>query len=121
MVIVKGERPSYKPDLYWIDLQGDINVRTNGVDSSYCALATTSKFDYSNTASGIGAGFKTLLDALHRVNYIKVPVRLLPTDLLNIDFKMPIYLRQYGAYFSLEKLQYVPDGVSKIELIKLNL
>ena len=63
----------------------------------------------------------TLLDALYRIVYIKVPMRLTPTDMATLDFKKPVFLKQYNAYFSLEKLQYGENGVSKVELIKLNL
>ena len=91
------------------------------IDGAYLALADDSYFDYANTVDGIGANFKTLLDALHRIVYIKVPMRLTPTDMATLDFKKPVFLKQYNAYFSLEKVQYGENGISKVELIKLNL
>ena len=120
LVYLNGNRPSYYPDLYWTDLQGGLRVSSGGVKQSLSALCTTEEFAYFNI-QGAGAIFKTLIDSLYRVNYIRVPVSLLPTDIARLDFKKPIYLRQYGAYFSLEKLQYIPGGISIIELIKLNL
>ena len=91
------------------------------IDGAYLALADDSYFDYANTTDGIGANFKALLDALYKIVYIKVPMRLTPSDIASLDFTKPIYLQQYNAYFSLEKLQYGENGVSKVELIKLNL
>ena len=91
------------------------------IDGAYLALADDSYFDYANTRDGIGANFKALLDALYKIVYIKVPMRLTPSDIASLDFTKPIYLQQYNAYFSLEKLQYGENGVSKVELIKLNL
>ena len=85
------------------------------------ALADDSYFDYANITDGIGANFKALLNALYKIVYIKVPMRLTPSDIASLDFTKPIYLQQYNAYFSLEKLQYGENGVSKVELIKLNL
>ena len=87
----------------------------------YLVTADDSYFDYDNMADGIGANFKTLLDALYRIVYIKVPMRLTPIDVATLDFTKPIYLQQYKAYFALEKVQYGDGGVSKVELIKLNL
>lgn len=93
----------------------------NHIDGAYLALADDSFFDYANTTDGIGANFNALLNALYKIVYIKVPMRLTPSDIASIDFTKPIYLQQYNAYFSLEKLQYGENGVSKVELIKLNL
>ena len=95
----------------------------NYIDASGSNFATAddSYFDYANTTDGIGANFKALLDALYKIVYIKVPMRLTPSDIASLDFTKPIYLQQYNAYFSLEKLQYGENGVSKVELIKLNL
>ena len=121
LVYLQGARPTYHPNLYWTNQQGGLDVDMGGVKGSLCALCTTAEFDYSDLITGIGANFKALIDALYRINFIQVPMRLLPTDIINLDFKKPIYLRQYGAYFALEKMQYGADGISKVELIKLNL
>ena len=91
------------------------------IDGEYLALADDSYFDYANTVDGIGANFKSLLDALYRIVYIKLPMRLTPIDVATLDFTKPVYLEQYNAYFALEKVQYGDNGVSKVELIKLNL
>jgi hypothetical protein len=91
------------------------------IDGAYLALADDSYFDYANRVDGIGVNFKALLDALYRIVYIKVPMRLTPTDVATLDFKKPVFLKQYNAYFSLEKVQYGENGSSKVELIKLNL
>lgn len=91
------------------------------IDGEYLLLADDSYFDYSDTINGIGYNFKTLLDALYKIVCLEVPMRLTPSDIANLDFKKPIFLQQYNAYFALEKVQYGENGISKVELLKLNL
>lgn len=121
LVYLNGNAPDYNPDLYWDDLQGDLNVGLEIVKYRGARLCTIAEFEYSNLTTGIGSAFSTLLDALYRVIYIQVPMRLQPTDVGDLDFKKPIYLQQYNAYFALEKVQYGANGISKVDLIKLNL
>lgn len=78
-------------------------------------------FDYSDTETGIGANFATLLDALHRITFLKVPARLTPLDLATLDFKRPVFLQTYNAYFAIDKIKYGEGGVSSLDLIKLNI
>ena len=115
LVKITGEYPA---ELLFIYLKEGTYIEVPG---SYFLLADDSYFDYDNMKDGVGANFKTLLDALYRIVYIKVPMRLTPIDVETLDFTKPIYLQQYKAYFALEKVQYGESGVSKVELIKLNL
>ena len=116
LVKITGALPSDPPISVYI-AEGKYIVTAGGNFVS----ADDSYFDYANTIDGIGVNFKSLLDALYRIVYIKVPMRLTPIDVATLDFTKPIYLEQYNAYFALEKVQYGDNGVSKVELIKLNL
>ena len=116
LVKITGALPSYPLISVYI-AEGAYIITAGGNFVS----ADDSYFDYANTIDGIGANFKSLLDALYRIVYIKVPMRLTPIDVATLDFTKPIYLEQYNAYFALEKVQYGDNGVSKVELIKLNL
>ena len=116
LVKITGDYPVGGLPLYFNNGESYISMPLG-----YLATADDSYFDYDNMADGIGANFKTLLDALYRIVYIKVPMRLTPIDVATLDFTKPIYLQQYKAYFALEKVQYGDGGVSKVELIKLNL
>ena len=116
LIKITGNFPYDGTPLYFND--GGISIPIHG---AYLALADDSYFDYANTTKGIGANFKALLDSLYKIVYIKVPMRLTPSDIAALDFTKPVYLQQYNAYFSLEKLQYGENGVSIVELIKLNL
>jgi len=116
LVKITGTLPSDPPMSVYI-VEGN-SIETTGDNF---VTADDSYFDYANTVDGIGVNFKALLDALYKIVYIKVPMRLTPTDVATLDFKKPVFLKQYNAYFSLEKVQYGENGSSKVELIKLNL
>ena len=47
---------------------------------------------------------------------------LTPSDLQELDFKIPIYLKQFGAYFMISKISgYKYGGTCDVELLRLEL
>jgi hypothetical protein len=55
-------------------------------------------------------------------NYKKLTAwfNLTANDVINFDFKRPIYLQQFSAYFYVNKIEnYTPQKLTKVELIKL--
>lgn len=62
------------------------------------------------------AGWKT---AVTKGKYLKEQFMLTPSDLNAFDFRVPVYLRQYGRYFSVKKITLQVGGLAEVELIKL--
>lgn len=46
-------------------------------------------------------------------------MKLSPADVANFDFRKTLYLAQYGAYFLINKIDYVKGGVSTVEAYKI--
>lgn len=58
---------------------------------------------------------------LNQSKVINVSLRLTEIDIVNIDFSKPIYIKQLGGSFLINKIQnFVPFKDTKVELIKLN-
>ena len=93
---------------------------TFDVDQSIFVECDDSFFNYNDTANGIGKYFKDLLAALNQITYIELPIYLQPKDVAELSFQKPVYLKQFGAYFSIEKIKYIQGGTSYIELLKIN-
>ena len=91
------------------------------VDQSIFIEMTDAFFDYNATNNGIGKYFTALLASLEQLVYIEMPMYLQPKDVANLQLRVPIYLRQYGAYFAIEKIKYIQGGTSTVELLKINL
>ena len=99
---------------------GVIIEETFGVDQSIFVECDDSFFNYNDTANGIGKYFKDLLAALNQITYIELPIYLQPKDVAELSFQKPVYLKQFGAYFSIEKIKYIQGGTSYVELLKIN-
>jgi hypothetical protein len=91
------------------------------VDQSIFIEMTDAFFDYNDSTNGIGKYFTALLASLEQLVYIEMPMYLQPKDVANLQLRVPIYLRQYGAYFAIEKIKYIQGGTSTVELLKINL
>lgn len=50
---------------------------------------------------------------------LNAAIRLTELDLAMIDMRRPVYLRQYGQYFALIKIQTSDSEVCKVELIRI--
>ena len=93
---------------------------TFAIDQSIFVECDDSFFNYNDTTNGVGKYFKDLLAALNRITYIELPIYLQPKDVAELSFQKPVYLKQFGAYFSIEKIKYIQGGTSYIELLKIN-
>jgi hypothetical protein len=41
-------------------------------------------------------------------------------ELLNFDETIPVYLRQYGAYFAVLEIKSSKAGIAEVQMLKLN-
>lgn len=66
------------------------------------------------------ANYQPLIDTLQQVVLIKVKMILSAVDILNFDQFVPIYLRQYGRYFYVNKISNWESGKAcDVELLQL--
>jgi hypothetical protein len=63
-------------------------------------------------------GFNEITDKYKEIN---VYMKLTPTDVQTLDFRLPIYLKQYNGYFYIQRISDWVDGQKpvKVELLKL--
>jgi hypothetical protein len=63
--------------------------------------------------------YKSLQDTLKRPVKMSVSVRLNEVDLKGLDFSTPVYLRQFGKYYAILKVQTSKTDICKVELLQL--
>lgn len=64
--------------------------------------------------------YKELTAVLKEYKKLSAWFNLTANDVINFDFKKPIYLKQFSAYFYVNKIEnYTPKKLTKAELIKL--
>lgn len=57
---------------------------------------------------------------VQRYQEVTLYLYLSPTDVKNLDFRIPIYLRQFNSYFFIQKVNdWIPNKPAKVELIKI--
>lgn len=66
----------------------------------------------------LSARYPELLEVMARPVVLSVRVRLDELDLASLDLRRPVYLRQYGHYYAIIKVQ-TSDGGCKVELIQI--
>ena len=66
----------------------------------------------------LSARYPELLEVMTRPVVLSVRVRLDELDLASLDLRRPVYLRQYGQYYAIIKVQ-TSDGGCKVELIQI--
>lgn len=64
--------------------------------------------------------YAALQDILHRFRLITVQAKLTALDLYNLDYRVPIYISQFGGFFAIYSIETGSDGISECNLIKLN-
>ena len=50
---------------------------------------------------------------------VKETMNLNVMDLATLDIEKPVYLEQYNSFFAIKKIEVSPEGVSKVELIRI--
>ncbi|MCL2313263.1 MAG: hypothetical protein FWC41_12465 [Firmicutes bacterium] len=77
--------------------------------------------DY-NYYNGVYKFLKPIIDSLKRVKIITCTMVINRKDLQELDFKIPIYLEQFGYYFMLSKISgYKYGGTCDVELLRLEI
>jgi len=65
--------------------------------------------------------YKWYIKDMQKYIYLYAEMMLNSNDVYQIDFSKPIYLSQFGSYFSLQKISgYVSGKPTKVELLKMN-
>lgn len=67
----------------------------------------------------LSASYQELQGVMERPVVLSLGVRLDELDLATLDLRRPVYLRQYGHYYSIVKVQTSDNGVCKVELIQI--
>ena len=97
-------------------------------DLNYLAKTWNKRIIFAGETPGQGVSYATDLaptffggwdEAMTKGKYIKEQFTLSPSDLNAFDFRVPVYLRQYGRYFSVKKITLQVGGLAEVELIKL--
>lgn len=68
----------------------------------------------------IAEKYAVLSGLLNNAVVIKEEFRLSDYDIANISMDVPIYLRQYGAYFVIYKLRQKDNNTSEVTLVKIS-
>lgn len=72
------------------------------------------------TSADILAHYQGLADSLERIKVIKMSMLLTPSDIQSLDPYTPIFLRQYGEYFYINKIDQWEEGKEcVVELLQL--
>ena len=61
-----------------------------------------------------------LAATLQDINIITETFVLSDFELLNFDETIPVYLRQYGAYFAVLEIKSSKAGIAEVQMLKLN-
>lgn len=79
--------------------------------------------ELNNLAFGnslIQENYLELIASLQKTKIVTVELRLNATDVANFDFSIPVYFRQFAAYFYVNKISNWIDGKScKVELLRI--
>ena len=68
----------------------------------------------------IAEKYAVLSGLLNNAVVIKEEFRLSDYDIANISMNVPVYLRQYGAYFVIYKLRQKDNNTSEVTLVKIS-
>lgn len=83
---------------------------------------TRSILTYTDDLSGKGlvqTYFPELQEAMRKPVRLSVGIRLHELDLARLDFRRPVYLGQWGQYYSIIKIQTSDTDLCKVELIQI--
>jgi hypothetical protein len=68
----------------------------------------------------LGTKYAHLAATLQDINIITETFVLSDFELLNFDETIPVYLRQYGAYFAVLEIKSSKAGIAEVQMLKLN-
>ena len=79
------------------------------------------EFNYDNP-NGIRKFFNTLINSLNTIKLPTTMIMLQPEDIKDFDFSIPVYLRQFGAYYYVYSINNYTDGKpAEVKLLKLKI
>lgn len=102
-----------------IDIQPRVFRLSNAQDEEG---NTRSILTYTDDLSGKGlvqTYFPELQEAMRKPVRLSVGIRLHELDLARLDFRRPVYLGQWGQYYSIIKIQTSDTDLCKVELIQI--
>lgn len=102
-----------------IDIQPRVFRLSNAQDEEE---NTRSILTYTDDLSGKGlvqTYFPELQEAMRKPVRLSVGIRLHELDLARLDFRRPVYLGQWGQYYSIIKIQTSDTDLCKVELIQI--
>ena len=102
-----------------IDIQPRVFRLSNAQDDEG---NTRSILTYTDDLSGEGlvrTYFPELQEAMRKPVRLSVGIRLHELDLARLDFRRPVYLGQWGQYYSIIKIQTSDTDLCKVELIQI--
>jgi hypothetical protein len=98
--------------------EGDVSYKWNNTTTHLLTYEGTTLTHY--TADNIKANYADLISTMEKVVVITAEFLLSAIDIKNFSPFVPVYLRQYGRYFYVNKIQDWEDGkVCKVELVQL--
>ena len=68
----------------------------------------------------LGTKYAHLAATLQDINIITETFVLSDFELLNFDETIPVYLKQYGAYFAVLEIKSSKAGIAEVQMLKLN-
>jgi hypothetical protein len=68
----------------------------------------------------LGTKYAHLAATLRDINIITETFVLSDFELLNFDETIPVYLKQYGAYFAVLEIKSSKAGIAEVQMLKLN-
>ena len=68
----------------------------------------------------LAALYGNLANTLQNITIITETFVLSDFELLNFDETIPVYLRQYGAYFAVLEIKSSKAGIAEVQMLKLN-
>lgn len=95
-------------------------------DPYVCALvADDTAADYYLTNDGVtwpqllAANYVQYIEALNEAKVVTETFLLKPLVLRSLDMRVPVYLRQYGAYFAISEIKTKANNLAEVKLIKI--
>lgn len=127
---IQGGSFDKKKQRYFLLEKQNIPIILNGVTCStnipYCYFSKTGKADSLDFTSLIAANYGTLQGMLNKIKFVSAYFQLKETDVVNIDFTIPVYLdisdgrTVVNGYFYINKISnFKVDSSTLVELIRL--
>lgn len=91
----------------------------NGTDR-WCYGRFTTAQHFGGAGGIVATKYAGLASILRRFRIITVRARLSALDLYRLDYRVPVYIQQFGRYFAIYKIESHENGIADCQLITLN-